>query len=113
MRELEVHGILDMIQVNGKKLHFLGMVDGPNEIELVKRYHDHITSWDSSAAVWAGVCDIEFDNSPTGLINGKNEIEVDFNHNVLDHGQMTKCVNNVKFIDELTGYQEDIYGHPV
>lgn len=113
MQELAEFGILDKIKANNKKLHFLGMVDGPNEIELVRPYHDYITSWDSSAAVWAGCCDIEFDDSPTGLIHGKNEIEVDFDHHILDAGRMAKCVGNVNYIDGLVGFKEDIYGHPV
>jgi hypothetical protein len=61
-----------------KKFHFLGMVDGPNEISLVKDFHKYIYSWDSSSAIWAGMNSIRYDNSPTGLINGKFEKEVDF-----------------------------------
>ena len=113
MGELEERGILKMIAGNDKKLHFLGMVDGPNEIELVRPWHDFIDTWDSSAAIWAGLCDIEFDNSPTGLINGKNEIEVDFSYNNADNDKLAKATSNINYIDELTGYYEDIYGHPV
>lgn len=60
------------------KIHMLGMVDGPNEILLVEQFHKYIYSWDSSAAVWAGLNNIRFDSSPTGLVNGKFESHVDF-----------------------------------
>ena len=56
MGELQSRGILDKIKDNEKKLHFLGMVDGPNEIQLVSKYLHWIDTWDSSAAVWAGLC---------------------------------------------------------
>lgn len=101
MRRLEQEGILDSIQENGKFVHFLGMVDGPNEITLVERWLDCIDTWDSSAAVWAGLCGIEFDNSPTGLINGKNEIEVDFNHNSATVKQLAMAAKNIRYIDNL------------
>lgn len=78
MRTLFRVGILDVMRENGQKLHFLGMVDGPSEIELVEAFLPYIDTWDSSAAVWAGLNGISFDASPTGLINGKFEIEVDF-----------------------------------
>lgn len=61
-----------------RRFHCLGMLDGPNEIDLLKPFHLQIRSWDSSAAVWAGLHNIKFDSSPTGLINGKFEKEVDF-----------------------------------
>lgn len=109
MRELDHRGILDTIKNNGKKIHFLGMVDGPNECTLVEEYLWAIDSWDSSAAVWAGMCGIEFDNSPTGLIDGKNEIEVDFDHDSGDIAAIALAMKNIKFIDnqllgEYNGY---------
>lgn len=113
MQELEKRGILDKIVENGKKIHFLGMVDGPNEVTLVKDYHSVITSWDSSAAVWAGLCGIYFDKSPSGLINGKNEIEVDFSHRGADTKQLGIAVHNCRYIDVLTGWEEEIIGYPV
>lgn len=61
-----------------KVFHMLGMVDGPNEISLVREYQDFIFSWDSSSAVWSGMNSIEYDKSPTGLRAGKFEREVDF-----------------------------------
>ncbi len=78
MRELYTVGILDQMRDNAQKLHFLGMVDGPAEIALVEAFLPYIDTWDSSAAVWAGLNGIGFDESPTGLINGKFEKEVEF-----------------------------------
>lgn len=104
MQLLEQRGTLEKIQENGKKIHFLGMVDGPNEIALVSRWLDYIDTWDSSAAVWAGMCGIEFDNSPTGLIAGKNEIEVDFDHNSATIAQIASALKNIRYIDDLLGW---------
>lgn len=100
MQMLEQRGTLEKIQENGKKVHFLGMVDGPNEINLVARWLEYIDTWDSSAAVWAAMCGIEFDNSPTGLINGKNEIEVDFDHNSATIEQIAVAMKNIRYIDQ-------------
>ena len=100
MQLLENRGTLDKIAEYGKKVHFLGMVDGPNEINLVSRWLEYIDTWDSSAAVWAAMCGIEFDGSPTGLINGKNEIEVDFDHNSATIGQIASAMKNIRYIDE-------------
>ena len=113
MQELEKRGVLDLIVMRGKKVHFLGMVDGPNEIELVRDYLHIINTWDSSAAVWAGMCDIEFDRSPTGLIDGKNEIEVDFDHNTADNKQLGTAIQNMRYIDNLLDVKEEIVGYPV
>ncbi len=110
MRELHERGILDAIKGNNKKIHFLGMVDGPNECSLVEEYLWAIDSWDSSAAVWAGMCGIGFDNSPTGLIDGKNEIEVDFDHDSGDIASIALAMKNIKFIDDqLPGEYYDNY----
>ena len=97
MQMLEDRNLLD----TDKKIHFLGMVDGPNEIDLVKDYHNVITTWDSSAAIWAGMNGIGFDNSPTGLINGKFEEEVDFNYHTSDNTKIDLAKFNMKYIDKL------------
>jgi hypothetical protein len=110
MQRLEQTGILDKITENDKKVHFLGMVDGPNEINLVARWIDWIDTWDSSAAVWAAMCGIEFDNSPTGLITGKNEIEVDFDHSSATIPQIAAAMRNIRYIDEQL---EWIYGRDI
>tara|TARA_R110000822_G_scaffold103671_1_gene230349 strand:- start:5128 stop:5976 length:849 start_codon:yes stop_codon:yes gene_type:complete len=86
---------------NTKKLHMLGMLDGPNEIGLMKEYLSEFSSWDSSAAVWAGLNGIEFDDTPTGLIDGKFEKEVDFNHNTAMVGHIAPATRNLKYIDGM------------
>lgn len=79
-RRLAKRGLLNSKEAN-KRFHCLGMVDGPKEIHLLWEYRWFIFSWDSSAAVWAGINGIRFDNSPTGLREGKFEKEVDFAYN--------------------------------
>lgn len=76
-QEMERRGIFDEPKTI-KKFHCLGMTDGPREIDLLRPYHSYIRSWDSSAAIWCGINGIRFDNSPTGLMYGKFEEEVDF-----------------------------------
>ena len=78
------------------RFHCLGMVDGPNEISLMKPFHKYIYSWDSSSAVWAGIHGITYDNSPTGLMEGKFETEVDFG-----------------LQDDLTALQVDLVHHNI
>jgi hypothetical protein len=101
METLEELGILGDIAKNGQKIHFLGMVDGPNEISLVSRYHSHITTWDSSAACWLGLhANRSFDVSPTGLIDGKYETEVDFDFCCVNDG-VQLAQTNMAYIDRL------------
>jgi len=83
-----------------KRFHCLGMTDGPNEIELLNfsGFRPYIYSWDSSAAVWAGLNNITFDRSPSGLIGGKFEREVDFEYK----GPYTQATaDNILYIDSL------------
>ena len=100
MRILDREGTLDLIKHHGTKIHFLGMLDGPREIDLVAPYHKYIDSWDSSAAVWAAINGVSFDDSPTGLLNGKVETPVDFNapYNEL---HLKRVLNNISFIHHL------------
>lgn len=103
MQELHDLGILDRIKDNGKKIHLLGMVDGPNEIRLMHPFRSYIDTWDSSAAVWLGLNGKTFDGSPTGIIDGKYEKEVDFdlkNDQVaIDNYNLAKY--NMDYIDSL------------
>ena len=96
-RELEKRQLLNHRSLN--RFHCLGMVDGPKEIDLLREYHSHIFSWDSSAAVWAGINGHQFDNSPTGLMSGKFEKEVDFWHNEM-HNPLP-VYNNINVINKL------------
>ena len=105
MNELEDRGILNLARRNNKKIHFLGMVDGPNEIPLCyPRFH--IDTWDSSAGVWAGLRGIAFDTSPTGLINGKYEEEVDFSYESKDVNDIVRAQRNCEYINNLADYDE-------
>lgn len=99
-KTLDDHGLLQSAGAI-KKFHCLGMTDGPNEIELLREYHPYIYSWDSSAAVWAGISGVPFDRSPSGLEHGKVETEVDFgyNHEVKSHDDIVKF--NIGYIDRL------------
>lgn len=99
MHRLQHEGILDAIKQNGKKIHFLGMVDGPNEVILVKDFLPFINTWDSSAAVWAGLNGIPFDSSPSGLIEGKFEKEVEFDLHVDDDRLIKLARKNCRYID--------------
>lgn len=76
--EMQRRGLLNSDARTYKRFHCLGMTDGPREIALLRDYHDLIFSWDSSSAIWHGIQGIQYDNSPTGLVNGKCETEVDF-----------------------------------
>ena len=96
MNELYDRNLLQLAAQNGKKIHFLGMVDGPMEIPLVRDFH--IDTWDSSAGVWAGLNGIAFDHSPTGLIKGKFEKHVDFTSSFDD---TTIAQSNMRVIDNL------------
>lgn len=98
-RQMEKAGVLT--EQAFMRFHCLGMVDGPKEIDLLRDYHDFIFSWDSSAAVWAGMNGIRFDNSPTGLMNGKFEKEVDFEA-LLEHDARDVMYN----IDYINGMCE-------
>jgi hypothetical protein len=108
MGELKERGILDMINANGQKVHFLGMVDGPNEISLLKEYNAYIDTWDSSAASWLGLHAGEgFDGSPTGRVAGKYEEEVDFNFVTENVNNIELAIMNMDYIDDLV---EKYYG---
>jgi len=93
MQELRDCGILDKIKSNGKKLHMLGMLDGPGEIRLMEPFKEYINTWDSSAAIWLGLhAGKTFDSSPTGLLHGKYEEEVNFDYEN-ERGTLTAIIN--------------------
>ena len=100
LQEIDNRMLLDEEHVN--VFHCLGMVDGPREIELLSPWKHFIASWDSSAAVWAGLNGIRFDNSPTGLVNGKFEEEVDFDYyRDLNVDTLRNVMYNISYIDDL------------
>lgn len=89
----------NLLEKSYKKFHCLGMTDGPREIELLEEFHPYIASWDSSAAVWAAINGVEFDKSPTGLQNGKFELEVDFEWEGLYDPYLVR--HNIQYINKL------------
>ena len=99
MTKLARVGFFGNCILNKKKIHMLGMVDGPNETSLVK--HFNIDTWDSSAAIWTGLNGIRFDKSPTGLIDGKFEKEVDFDFKCEDNSLIDLALDNMEYIDRL------------
>lgn len=90
-----------------KRFHCLGMMDGPREIDILREFHPYIFSWDSSSAIWHGLHNINYDESPTGLMNGKFEKEVDFEIDPdFSDGQSALCVGfNMGLIDRLCGME--------
>ena len=101
MYEMRESLIFRGFKFQGQKVHFLGMMDGPNEIMYMSPFADYIDTWDSSAAVWTGLNGISFDKTPTGLVNGKFEEEVDFNFFTDDNEKIDLAKSNMEYIDRL------------
>ena len=102
MQDLHDSGILDIAKANGKKIHLLGMLDGPNEIRLMSQFSEYIDTWDSSAGIWYGLhAGKMLDDSPTGILEGKYEEEVDFNFHTTSKQAMLTAATNKETIDEL------------
>lgn len=102
------HSINDMKEATGTKIHFLGMLDGPNEIELMSKQLDcTIDTWDSSSPVWAGFELTRYDNSPTGLKRGKVKSHVNFNRKEAEPIQLDDIYHNLALLDALVdGYNQ-------
>lgn len=84
------------------RFHCLGMTEGPKEINLLRSYRKHIFSWDSSSAVWHGINGIKYDSSPTGLLKGKMDKEVDFSIEATTSFDTIGRINyNMSVIDEM------------
>lgn len=96
IKELYKRGVLSKLKQNS--IHMLGLVDGYKEIEFFKPYKYYINSIDSSQPIWHGHLGIKYDDTPTGLLHGKNETEVDFYTNLknIDIG-----LYNLNQIDKL------------
>lgn len=92
-------GLLDDVAIN--RFHCLGMVDGPNEIDLLNDHVEYIRSWDSSSAPWLGLHgNMVYDMSPTGLRNGKYEVEVDFDYFTDNPALLIKALYNIQVINQ-------------
>jgi hypothetical protein len=86
------------------RFHCLGMVDGPNEIDLLSEFSDRIRSWDTSSAPWLGLHGQKtYDDTPTGLRDGKYEEEVDFNFRTDSYEALMCAIYNMKFINDKEG----------
>ena len=104
---LKEREILQKGRYMNKKFHFLGMVDGPNELIYLSPFKEYIDTWDSSAAVWLGLNNQNFDGSPSGRMDGKFEKEVDFDWESNDNKLIQKAITNINYIDDLV---EKYYG---
>jgi len=98
MSELHRH---DMLTEENKNIfHFLGLTDGPRELELVKSFDFWINSCDSSSPVQHGILNKSYDKSPTGLLHGKDETEVDFDI-AYDESAVDVIKSNLRTIDDI------------
>lgn len=101
MYAMSQQDIFYTIKSNGQLVHFLGMVDGPNEIMFHSPFANWIDTWDSSSAVWAGLNGISYDETPTGLRDGKFELEVDFAFETTDNDRIELAKQNMNYIDRI------------
>ena len=101
MYDMKESLVFPSMKSHGQKVHFLGMMDGPNEIMYAEPFGKYIDTWDSSAAIWAGLNGIKFDNTPTGLLSGKFEKEVDFDFETNDNNLISLAKENMEYIDKL------------
>lgn len=101
MYEMRETMIFHAFKKQKQKVHFLGMVDGPNEIMFMSPFAEYIDTWDSSAAIWAGLNGISFDKSPTGILGGKFEKEVDFDFETDNVSNLDLARSNMEYIDRL------------
>lgn len=93
--------IIQQYRIYEQKVHFLGMVDGPNEVMFMNPFKKYINSWDSSAASWLGLNGQHFDGSPTGRLEGKFEVEVDFDFKTDNSTLIDLAQSNITYIDNL------------
>lgn len=84
-----------------RRLHFLGMLDGPREILLMGKYSSYINSWDSSGPAWFGLNGGLYDESPTGQEGGKLDLDVDFGYHVEDERCTKYAKRNISYVSEL------------
>lgn len=78
--------------------HYLGLGNGPREL-LMQRQLGLIDSNDSSSVFWHAIHGIAFDDSATGLVNGKLNKEVDF-HLPFNPVTQKTITHNINWINE-------------
>lgn len=76
-----------------KRIHMLGMLDTVHEICLTKPFHHMIYSWDTSAAVWAGVHDFDISK-----LCRKFDVPVDFDAKIK---HPSSIVDNIDYVNRL------------
>ena len=106
MYQLAEMGLLGSTRKNGQLIHFLGMVDGPNEVQFLSPFKKFIDSWDSSSAIWHGLNGYGYDDTPGGLLHGKFHMPVDFNHKLEQDKEDNEffeklAKENMEWIDRL------------
>lgn len=75
------------------RIHMLGMLDTVNEIALTRPFHWMINSWDTSAAIWAGINGLDIKKTSTKLAT-----PVDFACNSANHKAV---IANIDYINTL------------
>ncbi len=85
--------------VCNKKHHYLGC-DEPREL-LIQNHIGIAYSNDSSTAFWHAINGISFDNTASGLKDGKTKIEVDFDI-PFDEAHVRLIESNIDWISRLT-----------
>lgn len=76
-----------------KRIHMLGMLDTVNEIALTRPFHFMINSWDTSAAVWAGINDLDIRK-----LCRKFDKPVDFDSAV---NNLDAVISNISYVNRL------------
>lgn len=97
-----------------KRVHMLGMLDTVREISLCKMFEKYIYSWDSSAAVWAGMnCEplvdryskfeLPVDFSATSLLGYMVEQNIDFVNSLLSKTHQESL--ELSYLNNLSSYR--------
>jgi len=68
---------------------------------IIQRAIGIIDSFDTSSAIWHGINGVKFDDTATGLINGKIDLPVDFDIKYNNNQEMEDCImHNINFIEQ-------------
>jgi hypothetical protein len=99
--ELEKLGYFEKNRKNYQSNHMLGCVDGWKEYQLLAPFIHWFDTADSSSPIHHGFKGIQYDSSPSGLLNGKEESEYDFNRTEATTEQLALAHQNLAKIDQL------------